>query len=272
MIHKFREADLAETFPELNTSPHILVMTDEAHRSQYRLLGANLDRAIPNAARIGYTGTPIDKTERVFGDYIDRYTHAPVHAGRRDPSNRLRRTHPQGRGQRPGGDGYGVRGRIQRLRPARALADPRLRLTGRLPGSGIDHRGEGAGHGRPLPDPRVPERLQGAGGRHVARSGRALQDVPRRGARSRRREAGAAGQPRKPGPGTAPGDAHGRGHLRKPQRSAAPEGPYGPVEARGEHQELQAALRRRRRRREWGRGDPHRQQHAARASTRRSSR
>ena len=74
MIHKFREADLAETFPELNTSPHILVMTDEAHRSQYRLLGANLDRAIPNAARIGYTGTPIDKTERVFGDYIDRYT------------------------------------------------------------------------------------------------------------------------------------------------------------------------------------------------------
>ena len=74
MIHKFRETDLAEAFPELNTSPHILVMTDEAHRSQYRMLGANLDRAIPNATRIGYTGTPIDKTERVFGDYIDRYT------------------------------------------------------------------------------------------------------------------------------------------------------------------------------------------------------
>jgi len=74
MIHKFREADLEASFPELNTSPHILVMTDEAHRSQYQLLGANLDRAIPNAARIGYTGTPIDKTERVFGDYIDKYT------------------------------------------------------------------------------------------------------------------------------------------------------------------------------------------------------
>ena len=29
---------------------------------------------IPNAAKIGYTGTPIDKTERVFGDYIDKYT------------------------------------------------------------------------------------------------------------------------------------------------------------------------------------------------------
>ena len=74
MIHKFQERDLQETFPELNTSTNILVMTDEAHRSQYSLLGANLDRAIPFATRIGYTGTPIDKTERVFGDYIDTYT------------------------------------------------------------------------------------------------------------------------------------------------------------------------------------------------------
>jgi type I restriction enzyme R subunit len=74
MIHKFREADLSEIFPELNTSPFILVMTDEAHRSQYSKLAANLDKGIPNASRIGYTGTPIDKTERVFGDYIDKYT------------------------------------------------------------------------------------------------------------------------------------------------------------------------------------------------------
>ncbi len=74
MIHKFQEEDLEEIFPQLNDSPNILVMTDEAHRSQYKLLGANLDRAIPNAAKIGYTGTPIDKTEQVFGDYIDKYT------------------------------------------------------------------------------------------------------------------------------------------------------------------------------------------------------
>lgn len=74
MIHKFREADLEATFPELNKSPHILVMTDEAHRSQYSKLAANLDKGIPNASRIGYTGTPIDKTEKVFGDYIDKYT------------------------------------------------------------------------------------------------------------------------------------------------------------------------------------------------------
>src|SRR6185437_13136095 len=74
MIHKFREADLHEVFPELNTNANILVMTDEAHRSQYSMLGANLDKSIPNSARIAYTGTPIDKTERVFGDYIDKYT------------------------------------------------------------------------------------------------------------------------------------------------------------------------------------------------------
>ena len=89
MIHKFREVDLKETFPQLNDSPHILVMTDEAHRSQYKLLGANLDRAIPNAAKIGYTGTPIDKTERVFGDYIDKYHHAPIDQGWCDAGDRL---------------------------------------------------------------------------------------------------------------------------------------------------------------------------------------
>ena len=74
MIHKFQERDLSETFPELNPSQHVLVMTDEAHRSQFKLLGANLDRALPNATYIGYTGTPTDKTEQRFGDYIDKYT------------------------------------------------------------------------------------------------------------------------------------------------------------------------------------------------------
>jgi type I restriction enzyme R subunit len=74
MIHKFQERDLYEIFPELNPSPRILIMIDEAHRSQYKLLGANLDRALPNATRVAYTGTPIDKTEKAFGDYIDKYT------------------------------------------------------------------------------------------------------------------------------------------------------------------------------------------------------
>ena len=58
----------------LNTSPKILVMIDEAHRTQYGLLKANLERALPNATNVAYTGTPIDKTERTFGAYIDYYT------------------------------------------------------------------------------------------------------------------------------------------------------------------------------------------------------
>jgi type I restriction enzyme R subunit len=77
MIHKFQEnGDLTglEIFPKLNKSSNILVMTDEAHRSQYSLLAANLDRAMPNATSIGFTGTPTSKTEKKYKDYIDKYT------------------------------------------------------------------------------------------------------------------------------------------------------------------------------------------------------
>ncbi|MGR3809081.1 type I restriction endonuclease subunit R [Jiulongibacter sp. NS-SX5] len=77
MIHKFQEnGELSgiEIFPELNTSANILIMTDEAHRSQYSLLAANLDRALPNATSIGFTGTPTSKTEKKYKDYIDKYT------------------------------------------------------------------------------------------------------------------------------------------------------------------------------------------------------
>lgn len=74
MMQKFQERDLLEMFPQLNPSPKILLMIDEAHRTQYKLLGANLDRAMPQAARVAYTGTPIDRTETTFGDYIDKYT------------------------------------------------------------------------------------------------------------------------------------------------------------------------------------------------------
>lgn len=74
MIHKFQEKEYAASFPELNTSEKVLILLDEAHRSQYSKLAANLDRALPNATRIAFTGTPIGKTESTFGDYIDKYT------------------------------------------------------------------------------------------------------------------------------------------------------------------------------------------------------
>jgi type I restriction enzyme R subunit len=73
MIHKFRETDLKKEFPVLNTSENILIMIDEAHRTQYKLLGANLKKSLPNAVRIAFTGTPIEKTELTFGEYIDKY-------------------------------------------------------------------------------------------------------------------------------------------------------------------------------------------------------
>ncbi len=74
MISKFQESDLEEKFPILNESPNILMMIDEAHRSEYKELGANLQDSLPNAVRIAFTGTPIDKTKTTFGDYIDKYT------------------------------------------------------------------------------------------------------------------------------------------------------------------------------------------------------
>ena len=68
-----------ETFEILNESESILVMVDEAHRSHGSVLHANLISALPNAARIGFTGTPIimgkrKKTLEIFGGYLDRYT------------------------------------------------------------------------------------------------------------------------------------------------------------------------------------------------------
>jgi len=74
MIHKFQERELKREFPLLNESPNILIMIDEAHRTQYKLLGANLRKALPNATKIAFTGTPIEKTEKTFGDYIDKYS------------------------------------------------------------------------------------------------------------------------------------------------------------------------------------------------------
>ncbi len=73
MIHKYQERELEREFPVLNTSHNILIMIDEAHRTQYKLLGANLKKALPNAVKVAFTGTPIAKTEMTFGEYIDKY-------------------------------------------------------------------------------------------------------------------------------------------------------------------------------------------------------
>lgn len=74
MIHKFQEREYSTVFPELNASSNILVMIDEAHRSQYSIMGSNLNKALPQATKVVFTGTPIEQTKRAFGHYIDYYT------------------------------------------------------------------------------------------------------------------------------------------------------------------------------------------------------
>jgi len=66
-------------FPTLNTSEQILILVDEAHRTHASTLHMNLMEALPNAAKIGFTGTPIlmgaaKRTHEIFGSFIDRYT------------------------------------------------------------------------------------------------------------------------------------------------------------------------------------------------------
>lgn len=77
LIQKFSTED-RESMPVLSDRSDIIVMTDEAHRSQYDQLAANMRAALPNAAFIGFTGTPLIKgedsrTREVFGDYVSVY-------------------------------------------------------------------------------------------------------------------------------------------------------------------------------------------------------
>lgn len=89
-IHKFMP-ESGETMSALSTRQNIVVIADEAHRSQYGFGGkvnektgkmsygfaSNLRDALPNASYVGFTGTPIEKTDAntraVFGDYISIY-------------------------------------------------------------------------------------------------------------------------------------------------------------------------------------------------------
>ena len=80
-VQKFEEAlTVPDGRPEvLDPSENVIVMVDEAHRTQYGTLGARMSAALPDAVLIGFTGTPIDEgfrrsTMRRFGPLIDAYT------------------------------------------------------------------------------------------------------------------------------------------------------------------------------------------------------
>src|SRR5947207_569124 len=79
-MQKFAPDETTGKAPLLSNRRNILVIADEAHRSQYDLidgLARNVRDSLPNASFIGFTGTPIEKTDAntraVFGDYISIY-------------------------------------------------------------------------------------------------------------------------------------------------------------------------------------------------------
>jgi type I restriction enzyme, R subunit len=79
-IQKFLPDNKGEDYPTLSERENIVVIVDEAHRSQYDFidgLAKNLRDALPKATFVGFTGTPIEKadksTQNVFGNYVDVY-------------------------------------------------------------------------------------------------------------------------------------------------------------------------------------------------------
>ena len=76
MVQKFQEAEAEGDFDDLNPSDKIIVLADEAHRTQFGNLAMTINAALPNAPKIGFTGTPLLKSQKMdqaFGGYIDQY-------------------------------------------------------------------------------------------------------------------------------------------------------------------------------------------------------
>lgn len=77
LVHKFESASKKRS-GFVDESENIFVLVDEAHRTQNGMANLEMNRIIPNACYIGFTGTPLMKKERAswlkFGGYIDKYT------------------------------------------------------------------------------------------------------------------------------------------------------------------------------------------------------
>ena len=79
LIHKFYY-EKGKKYPVLTTRDDIIVMVDEAHRTQYKDFAENMRTALPNANFIAFTGTPLLGSKRLtnqwFGDYVSEYNFA----------------------------------------------------------------------------------------------------------------------------------------------------------------------------------------------------
>ena len=77
LIHKFQTPNEGGQMPVLCDRPDVIVLTDEAHRSQYDVLALNMRTALPKALFLAFTGTPLiageERTKEVFGDYVSVY-------------------------------------------------------------------------------------------------------------------------------------------------------------------------------------------------------
>jgi type I restriction enzyme R subunit len=77
-IQKFQTTDDEVQYPEVNDRENVIVIADEAHRTQYKSLATNVRDGLPNASHLGFTATPIEKEDRsttnTFGGYISQYT------------------------------------------------------------------------------------------------------------------------------------------------------------------------------------------------------
>ena len=79
LIHKFRY-DKGKKYPVLSERDDIIVIVDEAHRTQYKDLAENMRTGLPNAQFLAFTGTPLLGAKRLtnawFGDYVSEYNFA----------------------------------------------------------------------------------------------------------------------------------------------------------------------------------------------------
>ena len=187
-IQKFEEALTTPTgeLDTLDPSENIIVMVDEAHRTQYGTLGARMSRALPGATLIGFTGTPIDKgfkrsTMGRFGPLIDSYTipqsvadgaTVPIWYEARLPElaidgpETLDMLFDALFGDQPDNVQTQIR--------------PSLRQQGDGRRGGAAHRDGRTGHRRAFQDEGSPQRLQGAGRRPYSCSRAALRRASER--------------------------------------------------------------------------------------------
>ena len=92
LIHKFQTPEV------LCDRPDVIVLTDEAHRSQYDTLAMNMRAALPKALFLAFTGTPLiageERTKEVFGDYVSIYDFQQSIEDGADGAALLREPHP----------------------------------------------------------------------------------------------------------------------------------------------------------------------------------